>query len=94
MKYVKLTAKPDTWFKSGTEVYDYDSHGRDKIRVTLESYLDWAHLDSILVRGTRVCNDNPNENGIGCEVGEEREDGELCDINEFFMEETEEKYVT
>jgi len=22
MKYVKLIAKPDTWFKAGTEVFD------------------------------------------------------------------------
>jgi hypothetical protein len=38
MKYVKLIAKPDTWFKAGTEVFDYDEYGK---RITLESYNKW-----------------------------------------------------
>jgi hypothetical protein len=90
MKYVKLIAKPDTWFKSGTEVYDYDSHLKDKKRITSEYFDSIKESGLILVRGIRVCTDNPNENGMGCCVGDEREDGELCGIDEFFIEYTDE----
>ena len=27
LKVIRLIAKPDTWFKEGTEVYDYDEYG-------------------------------------------------------------------
>ena len=37
MKYVKLIAKPDTWFKTGSEVYDYDCNPpTDLKRISLE----------------------------------------------------------
>ena len=70
--YVKLTAKPDTWFKAGTEVFDYDEYGK---RITLESYHEWLKSKSILVRGIHIY-----ENGV------EAEDGELCRIDEFDIE--------
>ena len=70
--YVKLTAKPDTWFKAGTEVFDYDEYGK---RITFESYHEWLKSKSILVRGIHIY-----ENGV------EVEDGELCSIDEFDVE--------
>lgn len=80
-KYVKLIAKPDTWFKVGTEVFDYDEYGK---RYTLEDYNKWLESGIILARGTRVC-EHGYELNIGYKNGEEREDGELCNINEFDM---------
>jgi len=70
-KYVKLIAKPDTWFKAGTEAFDYDEYGK---RITLESYNKWLKSGSILARGIHIYED-----------GVEAEDGELCGINEFDM---------
>ena len=69
---VKLTAKPNTWFKAGTEVFHYDQYSK---RITLEEYNDWVKSGVILVRGIRVC-----------ETGEETEDGELCSLDEFDVE--------
>jgi hypothetical protein len=83
MKYVKLIAKPNTWFKAGTEVFDYDEFGK---RIKLEDYNIWLKSRTILVRGTRICQ-FPTELliGSGYKMGEERIDGELCGINEFDM---------
>ena len=80
--YVKLTAKPDTWFKAGTEVFDYDEYGK---RITFESYHEWLKSKSILVRGIRVC-EHDYELALGYKLGEEREDGEWCSIDEFDVE--------
>jgi hypothetical protein len=86
MKFVKLIAKPDTWFKAGTEVYEYLSDYSERKRVTLDYWNRClAEGGGICVRGIRVCEDNPNENGMGCYVGEEREDGEYCSCDEFDM---------
>ena len=82
-KYVKLIAKPDTWFKAGTEAFDDDPDEYGK-RITLESYNKWLKSGSILVRGIRVC-EHDYELKLGYKLGEEREDGELCGINEFDM---------
>lgn len=30
MKYVKLIAKPDTWFVEGTEAFDYEEYDKTK----------------------------------------------------------------
>ena len=27
-KYVKLIARPDTWFKAGSEAFDYNEYGK------------------------------------------------------------------
>lgn len=81
MKYVKLIAKPDTWFKAGTEVFDDDCFGK---RYTLEAYNQWLKSGIILARGIRVC-EHDYELKLGYELGEERQDGELCNINEFDM---------
>ena len=81
MEYVKLIAKPDTWFKAGTEVFDDDCFGK---RYTLEAYNQWLKSGIILARGIRVC-EHDYELKLGYELGEERQDGELCNINEFDM---------
>lgn len=86
MKYVKLTAKPNTWFKEGTEVYNYMVDYSEQKRITLEEWNQAVREGGICVRGIRVCEDNPNENGMGCKAGEEREDGEWCSCDEFNAE--------
>jgi len=90
MKYVKLTAKPDTWFKAGTEVYDYDSSPGHLTRVTVPEWERALKETGICVCGIRVCEDNDNENGMGCKPGEERWDGEWCHVDEFTAEIAEE----
>ena len=82
-KYVKLIAKPDTWFKAGTEAFDYDEYGK---RITLEAYNKWRESGMILARGIRVCElGNGEVENLGYKVGEERIDGELCSLDEFDM---------
>lgn len=44
MKYVKLIAKPDIWFKEETEVFDYDSELDNKIHISLEDYEKTGNL--------------------------------------------------
>jgi hypothetical protein len=84
MNHVKLVSRHDTWFKEGTEVYDYDAHYFEQKRITLE-YWNQCLNDggNICVRGIRVCENNPNENHMDCKPGEEREDGEWCACDEF-----------
>ena len=88
MQYVKLTALPNTWFKEGTEVYDYDSRYREKKRYTLKEFEEWKPSNIILGRGIRVT-ESPLE-GEDLIVGEEYEDGEACGIDEFKVEIVEE----
>ena len=79
MKYVKLTAKPDTWFKEGTEAYDYESRPPNLKRITLK---DWENCVSfngivgIFARG--VCVDDDTD--------EEVWDGEFCMCSDFEVE--------
>ena len=91
MKYVKLTARPNTWFKAGTEVYDYDKDYSAKIRVSLEYWEQCKSECGICVRGIRVCEsgyeiDSSVNGGMGCKLGEERIDGEYCHCDEFDVE--------
>lgn len=88
-KYVKLTAKPNTWFKEGTEVFNYDQYGK---RLTLEEYNNWVLDRLILVSGIRVCEDGYEVNDMGCKIGEERIDGESCNLNEFIVEIVDQEY--
>jgi hypothetical protein len=87
MKYVKLTAKPNTWFKEGTEVYDYDCDPPDTLfRITLEvweSYVNFQGIKAILARGIR----KPQlQREIEIFGEDERWDGEFCGIEEFEVE--------
>jgi len=78
MKYVKLVAKPDTWFKEGTEVYEYDSDYEQKKRITLDYWNDCVNSNA-LIKGICV-------RGIHNEDGEEMIDGEFCPLDEFDVE--------
>ena len=75
---VKLIAKPNTWFKAGTEVFHCDQYGK---RITLEEYNDWVKSGVILVCGIKVL-----------ETSEETVDEELCGIDEFDVEIQGEQY--
>ena len=82
MSYVKLTAKADSWFVPGEEVWSSNS----RKRVSKEEFDSWG--DSILVCGIHKLNP-----GIFCdELRLERAssryivDGELCPIDEFEIE--------
>jgi len=87
MKFVKLTAKPDTWFKAGTEVYDYDADYSEKKLITLDYWNKSVEGGwGIDVRGIRVCQEDYELKFCNCEVGFEREDGELCSCDEFEVE--------
>ena len=82
-KYVKLIARPNTWFKEGTEVLwqDSDFTERRPTRHEWQEILDegWGSV----FFGIRVCEDNPNERKLGYSPGDERFDGEACDTSEF-----------
>ena len=76
VSYVKLTARPDTWFKAGTEVYDYDCNPPEDVRrITLAAWEEAAkHGWGIDARGIKVADaDNPDEMGwMKMKPGEER----------------------
>ena len=88
-QYVKLVAKPDTWFKAGTEVYDYDCNAPEDLRrITLAAWEQALKDGSLGPRGIRVI-ENPASEGGG-QVGEERWDGEWWLTEEFDAEIVEE----
>lgn len=83
MKYVKLTARPDSWFLEGTEVYDYNCEHDNKYRISLKEYLEATKDGMIFVRGFRVCESPTSEGKLQNEL---YFDGESCAIDEFDME--------
>lgn len=87
MKYVKLTAKHDTWFKEGTEVYSYDCRPPQQIwRVPLEV---WKNCDSFTgIKSICVCGLRITQLKHEIEIfGEgERWDGEACACDDFDVE--------
>jgi hypothetical protein len=87
-KYIKLIAKPDTWFKEGTEVYDYYSSLDNRTHVTFKEYEGAKKYGSIDVRGWRISESLEAE---AVPVGEEYFDGETCDLEEFEVEIIEER---
>jgi hypothetical protein len=91
MKYVKLIAKPDTWFKEGTEVWSYDK----PCRLTLQEWEDCVNftgIKGVCVRGIRVV-EFDSEIAMGYKVGEEIVDGEFCGCDEFIVEVIEEDKI-
>ena len=88
MKYVKLTAKPDTWFKEGTEVYDYNCRPPELLRVTLEEWESCVNFNGI--KGICVCGFRipqiKDEIDIFGEGAGGRWDGEFCSVYEFEVE--------
>ena len=96
MKYVKLTAKPDTWFKEGTEVYDYNCNAPEQLqRVSLEEWescvnfeewescVNFEGIKGICVRGLR---NTQLEYEIEIFGEGDRWDGEFCWCDEFEVE--------
>lgn len=84
MPLVKLTAKPDTWFKEGTEVF-YEDECYAERRLTLQEYENMlSEYPYAIFFGTRII-ENPASEGGG-EIGEERIDGEVCLLEEFNVE--------
>jgi hypothetical protein len=71
MKYVRLIAKENTWFKAGSEVFDYNSDYFKGQHVTLAYWQECLRDGAICVRGIRA-------NG--------EEDGESCLCSEFEVE--------
>lgn len=91
MKYVKLIALPNTWFKAGTEVYQYDSYPADNVvRISLEEWERGLKEKGINARGIRVCETATEAKNLGMSIGEERWDGEWCSTDEFTVEIVEE----
>lgn len=75
MKYVKLVAKPGTWFKEGTEVYNYDCNPpKELCRVSLR---EWELVVNDPYGFTVIC-----VRGIH----EGKWDGEACSADEFEVE--------
>ena len=86
MKYVKLIAKSNTWFKEGTEVYDYYSRENCRCRVSLEEWEEAVNFDGInalCVSGIRV---SKLKNELSLFGEGERWDGEFCTCDEFLVE--------
>ena len=87
MKYVKLTTKPDTWFKEGTEVYDYNCNPPEQLlRVTLEEWESCVNFTGIKARCVCGLRTPQLENEIDIFGEGERWDGEFCSIDEFDVE--------
>ena len=87
MKYVKLIAKPDTWFKEGTEVLYEDKDYKNR-RLTLKEWetIKGETYNYGVFRGLRIVQ-NPASEGRCFQVGEEHDgDGECCSFDEFDVE--------
>lgn len=88
-QYVRLIARPDTWYKAGTEVFwegAVSDEPRDVAimrRMTLAEWEDIKRPENAGIGcvGIRVT-ENPAAEGGGS-VREERLDGEWCMIDEF-----------
>ena len=97
MSYIKLIARPDTWYKAGTEVFwedavsDEPRHIATKRRLTVVEWNDLKRPENAGIGcvGIRVTEDSASEGGSI--VGEERWDGEWCLIEEFEAVETREQ---
>lgn len=84
MKYVKLVARPDGWFKEGTEAYHYDCDENNKRRVTVEEWQEMVDAGMYWLRGTWVAvrGTGAVEN-CGYIEGQEYFDGETGCLDEF-----------
>ncbi len=95
MTYVKLIARPDTWYKAGSEVFwedavsDQPRHLATKRRITLDEWIELRRPENAGIGcvGIRVTEHSAAEGGAP--IGEERWDGEWCAIDEFDAIETE-----
>ena len=72
MKYVKLIARPNTWFKEGTEAYDYNCNPpKTKYRIVVND--EWREMLEYgygCLRGIRIDEDGENWDGECCQLEE------------------------
>jgi hypothetical protein len=86
MKYVKLIAKPDTWYKAGTEVfYDDSSIKEPNVLIKRITKEDFAERSGKQHSGCMVGIHTPNHYHEVAVVDEE-----LCFLEEFEVIETDE----
>ncbi len=88
LQYIRLIARPNTWYKAGTEVFwEGDEPGTARRLSVIEwdriRYPDDGHAALGCV-GLRVV-ENPAAEGGGS-IGDERWDGEWCSASEFDVE--------
>jgi alpha-acetolactate decarboxylase len=92
MKYIKLIAKPDTWYKVGTEVFFDDSSVKEVDvpikRITKDAFekrsKEW-HSGCMVGLHTPT-----NYHEVAVVGTDDRVDGELCFLEEFDIIETDE----
>jgi hypothetical protein len=83
MKYVKLIAKPDGWFKTGTEAYNYDCDESNKRRVTVDEWQEMLDAGTYWLRGIWIAKKGYGAvENCGFIEGKEYFDGEIGSINE------------
>lgn len=82
MKYVKLIAKPDTWFKTGTEAYEYNCDWENRQRVTELKWNEMIRDNCYCLRGIRIKKYDSEDNS-STQIGEEYFDGECGYPDEF-----------
>lgn len=75
--YVKLIAKPYTWYISGSEILEYEGMRR----FTLNEYLEAKKCGQLLCRGMRV--KQHESESPKTKMGSKYFDGENCSIEEF-----------
>ena len=92
MNYVvKIVAKPDTWFKAGTEVFikSNDSNKNMK-RISYEDFVELLNkcesYPAAVFYGVHVIDCEIDAKNRGGNVGDEVEDGEFCPFDEFTFE--------
>ena len=92
MKYVKLIAKPDTWYKEGTEVfYDVSPFQNPNVPVKRLTKEEFEKRSNEWDAGVMVGLHTPDADyEIKLFGTDDRIDGELCQLNEFDIIETEE----
>lgn len=81
------------WFKAGTECLVEDGHalwccwdGNRPDEITYEEMVSRQGEIMGIFTGTRVCDDDHNERSLGYQPGDERQDGEVCGLDEFAIE--------
>lgn len=85
---VKITAKPDTWFKAGTEVLI--AYGKEPYkRITFQQLYDYMAEEGCIIGavffGTRIVSEE-YELHTNRKIGDERLDEEMCAWDEFIYE--------
>lgn len=92
MKYVKLIAKPNTWYKEGTEVfYEVSPFQTPNVPVKRLTKEEFEKRSNEWDAGVMVGLHTPDADyEIELFGTDDRIDGELCQLNEFEVVETDE----